>query len=395
MGMRHPHDVLQMVEMLQCKSDQLHEMFLRLPLAADEEQVTCLTIYTDGSASLDAAWSRRRTAAGWGAVVLQGRPGAEQGLIGVIGGQVILHRDHLHFLGATTRTVSTAEITGIAIQAAYLLNLSEMQEISFMVDSRHAMGVLTGQMRALANVELVQNGRALISRLSEGTEVQWRHVASHTGIVYNEFADRVALLASRGGVGSAIGPLLRPITPDVSHMPCPITDEANRFWTSVMLKPDPKLIEQRHKERMMRPKVMRWGSANVLTLHEIAGSAVVREKGLSASARRLALEAQFNNASGYSIVGLQETRCRREGDRRGRHYYMVGTAASDIGQGGCELWITLKLKPGKSSITVTAQSHRWLAVNVELPNLSAAIVVAHAPPEVANELIRKQWWEEL
>ena len=394
MGMRHPHDVLQMVEMLQCKFDQMHEMFMGIPLAADEEQVTCLTIYTDGSASLDAAWPRRRTAAGWGAVVLQGKPGAVQGLIGVIGGQVILHSDHLHFLGATTRTVSTAEITGIAIPAAYMLNLSGLQEVSFMVDSRHAMGVLSGQMRALANVELVQNGRALISRLSECTVVQWRHVASHTGVVYNELADRVALLASRGGVVSAIGPLLRPINPDVCHIPCPITDEANSFWTSVMMKPDPKLFEHKGKRRTTRPMVMRWGSANVLTLHETVGSAVVREKGLSASARRLDLEAQFN-ASGYSIVGLQETRCRREGDRKGRHYYMIGTAASDIGQGGCELWINLKLKPGKSSITVTAQSHRWLAVNVELPNFSAAIVVAHAPPEVANELIKKQWWEEL
>ena len=28
-------------------------------------------------------------------------------------------------------------------------------------------------------------------------------------------------------------------------------------------------------------------------------------------------------------------------------------------------------------------------------NFSAAFVVAHAPPEVANELVRKQWWEEL
>ena len=307
---------------------------------------------------------------------------------------MILHSDHLHFLGVTTRTVSTAEITGIAIPAAYMLNLSGLQEVSFMVDSRHAMGVLSGQMRALANVELVQNGRALISRLSECTVVQWRHVASHTGVVYNELADRVALLASRGGVVSAIGPLLRPINPDVCHMPCPITDEANIFWTSVMMKPDPKLFEHKGKRRTTRPMVMRWGSANVLTLHETVGSAVVREKGLSASARRLDLEAQFNT-SGYSIVGLQETRCRREGDRKGRHYYMIGTAASDIGQGGCELWINLKLKPGKSSITVTAQSHRWLAVNVELPNFSAAIVVAHAPPEVANELIKKQWWEEL
>ena len=74
---------------------------------------------------------------------------------------------------------------------------------------------------------------------------------------------------------------------------------------------------------------------------------------------------------------------------------MIGTAASDIGQGGCELWITTKLNTGKSSITVTAHSHRWLAVNVELPICSAAVVVAHAPPEVANELVRKQWWEEL
>ena len=150
MGMRHPHDVLQMVGMQQREFDQMHDKLRGIPLAADEEQVTCLTIYTDGSASLDAAWPRRRTAAGWGAVILQGKPGAEQGLIGVIGGQVILHSDHLHFLGATTRTVSTAEITGIAIPSAYLLNLRALQEVSFMVDSRHAMGVLSGQMRALA-----------------------------------------------------------------------------------------------------------------------------------------------------------------------------------------------------------------------------------------------------
>ena len=49
------------------------------------------------------------------------------------GGQVILHRDHLHFFGATTRTVSTAEITGIAFPAAYLLDVCCVQEISFMV----------------------------------------------------------------------------------------------------------------------------------------------------------------------------------------------------------------------------------------------------------------------
>ena len=74
----------------------------------------------------------------------------------------------------------------------------------------------------------------------------------------------VALLASRGGVVSAIGPLMRPINPDVGHMPCPITDEANSFWTSVMMKPDPKLFEHKGKKRTTRPMVMRWGSANVL-----------------------------------------------------------------------------------------------------------------------------------
>ena len=217
MGMRHSHDVLQVVGMQQRELDQMHEMFLGLPLAADEEQVTCLTIFTDGSASLDAAWPRRRTAAGWGAVVLQGKPGAEQGLIGVVGGQVVLHRDHLHLLGATTRTVSTAEITGIAVPAAYLRDVCCVQEISFIVDRRHAMGFLSGQMRALANVELVQYGRALISRLSECAAVQWRHVALHTGIVYSELAsDRVAAFASRGGVVSAIGQLPRRETPDAS-----------------------------------------------------------------------------------------------------------------------------------------------------------------------------------
>ena len=150
MGMRHPHDVLQMVGMQRSELDQMHEMFLGLPLAADEEHVSCLTIFTDGSASLDAAWPRRRTAAEWGAVVLQGKPGAEQRLIGVVGGQVILNRDHLHFLGATTRMVSTAEITGIAILAAHLVDMC-------CVDSRHAMGVLSGKMRAIARGTFMTN----------------------------------------------------------------------------------------------------------------------------------------------------------------------------------------------------------------------------------------------
>ena len=126
-----------------------------------------------------------------------------------------------------------------------------------MVNSHHAMGVLSGQMRALANVELVQNGRALISRLSECTAVQWRHVASHAENVYNELADRVAALASRGGVVSAIGPLPRRETRDASQSPCPMTDGAERFWTSVMMKPDPKLFEPQGRKRTARPMVMR------------------------------------------------------------------------------------------------------------------------------------------
>ena len=105
--------------------------------------------------------------------------------------------------------MSTAEITGIAFPTAHMLNLSGVQEVSFMFYSRHAMGVLSGQIRALANVKLVQNGRAHISRLSECTLVQWKHVASHTWVVCNELADRVALFANRGGLVSAIGPSLQ------------------------------------------------------------------------------------------------------------------------------------------------------------------------------------------
>ena len=59
--------------------------------------------------------------------------------------------------------------------------------------------------------------------------MQWRHVASHTGVVYNELADRVALFASRGGLVSAIGPLLQSGNPDLCHIPCPITDGDNGF----------------------------------------------------------------------------------------------------------------------------------------------------------------------
>ena len=158
--------------------------------------------------------------------------------------RVILYREHLHFLGATTRTVSTAEITQ---QRTCWMHVVCRRFV--MVESHHAMGVLSAQMKALANVELVQNGRALISRLSECTAVQWRHVASHAGNVYNELAERVAALASRGGVVSAIGPLPRRETRDASQWPCPMIDGAERFWTSVMMKPDPKLFEHKGRKR--------------------------------------------------------------------------------------------------------------------------------------------------
>ena len=87
--------------------------------------------------------------------------------------------------------------------------------------------------------------------------MQWRHVASHAGNVYDELADSVAALASRGGVVSAIGPLPRRETRDASQLPCPMTDGAERFWTSVMMKPDPKLFEHKGRKRTARPMVMR------------------------------------------------------------------------------------------------------------------------------------------
>ena len=52
---------------------------------------------------------------------------------------------------------------------------------------------------------------------------------------------------------------------------------------------------------------MRWGSATVLTLHEGVGLAADREKGLTASARRLDLEAQLN-AWAFALSG-----CKRQG----------------------------------------------------------------------------------
>ena len=64
------------------------------------------------------------------------------------------------------------------------------------------------------------------------------------------------------------------------------------------MKPDPKLFQQKGKKRASRPMAMRWGSANVLTLHEGVG--------LAADRGRLDLEAQFN-ASGIASSG-----CKRQ-----------------------------------------------------------------------------------
>ena len=136
-----------------------------------------------------------------------------------------------------------------------------------------------------------------------------------------------------------------------------------------MMKPDPKLFVKNGKMETSRRMVMRWGSPNVLTLHEGVALAGDREKGLTASARRLDLEAQFN-VSDYSIVGLQETRCRREGDRRGRHYFLIGTLVKADASSGSLRNSTPSRAPSQILRTVTDGQRSMLSCHIFLMPLS-------------------------
>jgi len=97
-------------------------------------------------------------------------------------------RELSHYLGHATNNV--AELTAIKLAAEAIDD--PRRPVRMFTDSQYAIGVLRKGWKAKANVELVAQVRAQLSRLQN---VDIHYVRGHSGVVLNERADALAVLA--------------------------------------------------------------------------------------------------------------------------------------------------------------------------------------------------------
>lgn len=141
-----------------------------------------------------------------------------------------------------------------------------------------------------------------------------------------------------------------------------------------------------------------FATANVLTL--LPGKDRDQAQGLQGRARLDMLQTAFHDA-GYHIVGVQESRLRKEVRMDQPHYIVVSAPATSGGHGGTQLWFS-KNNPvsdgcyfQKSHLRILARDPRILAVKVDAPFMRAIVISAHAPTSQSSSNTISDWWKEL
>ena len=88
--------------------------------------------------------------------------------------------------------------------------LPKHPQLNFLSDSVFSIKVLQRQSRARSNVKLIQCERAPADQARRITQVTFQHVKAHSGLLFNEMADRVADAARKRVRLGARAPFLRP-----------------------------------------------------------------------------------------------------------------------------------------------------------------------------------------
>ena len=107
--------------------------------------------------------------------------------------------------------------------------------------------------------------------------------------------------------------------------------------------------------------VVRCASTHVLTLHPQEKTG--KEGTSMDSHRRLGLLAQFQAAK-LTLVGLQETKCRRPRAKDTRPYRVFSSAAGPRGQSGIKLWVLKDWLQSTTTQLVVYTDHRLLLVSL-------------------------------
>ena len=142
--------------------------------------------------------------------------------------------------------------------------------------------------------------------------------------------------------------------------------------------------------------VCKVATANVLTLLPSERHGGLIGQACTEMLQRLFLE------RGYHIVGVQETRQKKECKIDQADFYTFSAAANPRGQFGIQIWIAKNLTLGdaygkfeRHHFKIIARAPRWLILRVAAPFLRLLIVCGHAPTSQASDDDISTWWSML
>ena len=279
--------------------------------------------------------------------------------------------------------------------------------IHFAFDATSAGYKAFGQWGGSSYAPLVSNLRALcyFVEFRYGTQIHYEHIYGHTWHPGNEAANTVASYQSKEE--AALSSVWS------QFFDRGICDEAQWLWA--IWKPEwkgywkdgylflPKAPLTTPNTEIFMPELAQTATmttvtsktyecviatANVLTLLP-TGSA----HGLQGRSRLELLQEQFF-AHGCHIIGLQESRQRKECKVNQKRYYVFSAPATPQGQYGVQIWVARDLPLGDSNarfeqkhFKVIARDPRRLILKVSAPFFRAILVCGHAPTSHLRKIL--------
>lgn len=112
-------------------------------------------------------------------------------------GVVMIYKQNVKVIsyGLGESTNNRAELVAIQKALEAVKFNKRHYKITVFTDSKYAIGVLSGRMKAVKNTDLIHDIR---QDLLEFTNIEFKWVKGHNGNKWNEVADRLALMASKG-----------------------------------------------------------------------------------------------------------------------------------------------------------------------------------------------------
>ena len=155
-----------------------------------------LSIYTDGSGGTQ----QQQQTAGWGAVFYPNtNPGPEDNWLVALYGPVLTQNYDPLWLGATTHTNNTGEVSAIGEACRWLLSYIDLRppfapplSATILYDSMYAYGVTTRLTTPTCNHGLVETVANLVTRVRSKIQLTFQHIKGHSGVHGNDIADQFA-----------------------------------------------------------------------------------------------------------------------------------------------------------------------------------------------------------